>query len=149
MNNLNVDAPTSSNNPPAPGCSPIPADSITRHHRNKYTSHNTGRIAFGSSNAMIFNQTQATYALQFERTFSVVPRLGLAVYSLDFEYSPTFSTRVTNGTTTRSATLQVSTSNTGQNNQLYLMYMATDHPYIGIFMPAPLSTFYKIKSLTI
>lgn len=88
---------------------------------------------------MVFNQTQANYALQFERTFSIVPRLGLAVYSIDFEYSPTFRTKVTNGTTTN-ATLQVSTTNVNQNNQLYLMYMATDHPYVGIFMPSALST---------
>ena len=98
---------------------------------------------------MIFNQTQANYALQFERTFSIVPRLGLAVYSIDFEYSPTFSTKVTNGTTTTNATLQVSTTNVGQNNQLYLMYMATDHPYFGIFMPTALSKCVLIQLLTI
>lgn len=64
----------------------------------------------------------------------MVPRLGLAVYTMDFEYSPTFSCTV-NSTTPTSAVLQVATSNTGTNNQLYLMYMATDHPSLGIYMP--------------
>ena len=88
---------------------------------------------------MVFNQSQASYALAFERTFTTVPRLGLAVYTIDFEYSPTFSCKVTNATTTMNAILQVSTTNVGQNNQMYLMYMATDHKYLGIFMPPALS----------
>jgi len=91
---------------------------------------------------MVFNQSSATYSLQFERTFSLVPRIGLAVYSIDFEYSPTFSTKVTNETTTTNANLIVTTTNSGQNNQLYLMYMATDHALIGLFMPPQLSKFH-------
>lgn len=89
---------------------------------------------------MVFNTSQANYSLAFERTFSTVPRIGLGVYTMDFEYSPTFNVKVTDSTTTSNAILQVSTANAGKNNQLYLIYMATDHPYLGVFMPPSLST---------
>ena len=84
---------------------------------------------------MVFNSSVASFALNFQRVFNGVPRIGLAVYTMDFEYSPTFSCKVSNGTTATSAVLQVSTTNVGINNQLFLMYMATDHPFMGIFMP--------------
>ena len=87
---------------------------------------------------MILNTTLASFKLPFQRTFSSIPRMGLTIYTLDFEYSPTFSCKVTNATTTTSAILEVSTTNIGQSNQLFLMYLATDHPSMGIFMPAPL-----------
>ena len=121
---------------------PVPGPAVpgSRHPLNQYLPPHPERIAFGASNAMIFNTSTATFALNFQRPFSVAPRIGLAVYTMDFEYSPTFSCRVTNSTTSTSAILQVTTSNVGQNNQLFLMYMATDHPLIGIFMPDALST---------
>lgn len=76
----------------------------------------------------------------FNRNFTQVPRVGLAVYTMDFEYSPEFSCQVTSGTTVTSGTLFVSTTRTGQNNQLYIMYIATDHDFLGVFMPGPLGT---------
>ena len=96
---------------------------------------------------MVFNSSSASFALTFQRTFSSTPRIGLSVYTMDFEYSPTFSCKVTNNTSPTSTVLRVTTSNVGQNNQLFLMYMATDHPLIGIFMPAPLSILFLIKLL--
>jgi len=94
---------------------------------------------------MVFNSSTAAFALTFQRVFSSAPRIGLAVYTMDFEYSPTFSCKVTNSTTSTSAILQVTTSNVGQNNQLFLMYMATDHPLIGIFMPNALGIYPLTK----
>jgi hypothetical protein len=87
---------------------------------------------------MTFNSSLEKFALTFQRTFTSIPLVGLAVYTMDFEYSPTFSCLVTNDTTSTSAVIQVTTSNVGASNQLYLMYMATDHSALGIFMPAPL-----------
>ena len=129
----------------------VPGPTIpgSRHPLNQYLPSYPERIAFGASNAMIFNTSTAAFALNFQRAFSVAPRIGLAVYTMDFEYSPTFSCKVTNSTTSTSAILQVTTSNVGQNNQLFLMYMATDHPLIGIFMPDALGTSPITKSPTI
>jgi len=90
---------------------------------------------------MIFNQSIATYTIAFQRNFTTTPRIGLAVYTMNFEYSPTFSCQVSNTTGLSGAALMVTTTDTGQNNQLFLIYMATDHPYLGIFMPPALSNF--------
>jgi len=65
---------------------------------------------------------------------------------MDFEYSPTFSCTVDNSTTATSAVLVVTTTNSGSNNQLYLMYMATDHSALGIYMPGAFGTTLSIPS---
>lgn len=97
---------------------------------------------------MVFNTSTSSYALSFQRTFQSIPRIGLGIYTMDFEYSPSFSLIVTNDTTLSSAVLRVSTSNTGQNNQLYLIYIATDHSDLGVFMPPALGTEGVMQSLT-
>lgn len=62
---------------------------------------------------------------------------------MDFEYSPTFSCRVANATQS-SSILVVTTTNMGTNNQLYLMYIATDHPSLGVYMPNPFGNTFLI-----
>lgn len=102
----------------------------------------SGRLfLFDSTNGLQADKEGDTYSFTFSRNFTVVPRVGLAVYTMDFEYSPTFSCKVTSDTTTSTANLLINTANTGQNNQLYIMYMATDHDYMGVFMPGPLVTY--------
>jgi hypothetical protein len=117
------------------------ADPNTRHNPNKYLPCDAGRIAIGSSDAMVFNQSVATFTIAFQRNFTNTPRIGLSVYTMNFDYSPTFSCLVSNVTSLSGAIIQVSTADASQNNQLFLIYMATDHPYLGIFMPPALSTF--------
>jgi hypothetical protein len=86
------------------------------------------------------NNNGVTYSFNFNRNFTITPRVGLAVYTMAFEYSPVFSCQVTSDTTTTSATLIITTQNSGRNNQLYLMYIASDHDFLGVFMPGALST---------
>jgi hypothetical protein len=64
---------------------------------------------------------------------------------MDFQYSPKFSVKVTSDTSESSASLVITSSNRGANDQLYIMYIATDHDFMGVFMPGPLSinTIYK------
>jgi len=50
---------------------------------------------------------------------------------------------VTSDTTVSAATLFITTTNSGQNNQLYIMYIATDHDFLGVFMPGPLGIFFS------
>lgn len=57
---------------------------------------------------------------------------------MDFEYSPSFSCKLTSNTSTTTATLNITTDSLAQNNQLYIMYLATDHTYMGVYMPGTL-----------
>lgn len=67
--------------------------------------------------------------------------MGLGIVNMDFQYSPVFSCQVSSNTTESSATLLITTQTTSPNNQLYIMYLATDHDFFGVFMPGPLITY--------
>lgn len=111
-----------------------------RIYRNKYNSFNEDRVfLFDTINGNQASNNGLTYAFTFNRNFTFVPRVGLAIYTMDFEYSSVFSCQVTGDTTITAASLFITTENTGNNNQLYIMYIATDHDYLGVFMPGPLS----------
>jgi|LakMenEpi03Aug12_release.lakeMendotaPanAssembly.Ray.scaffolds.fasta_scaffold1412175_1 hypothetical protein len=58
---------------------------------------------------------------------------------MDFEYSPDFSCRITADTNQTSAAILITTVDRSQTNQIYLMYIVTDHDYLGVFMPDPIS----------
>jgi hypothetical protein len=62
-----------------------------------------------------FNGAQANangqlYPFNFIRKFSLIPRIGLAVYAMDFEYSPLFSVKPTSNTSLVSSSLNITTS---------------------------------------
>lgn len=61
--------------------------------------------------------------------------MGLAVYTLDFEYSPDFSCQITAATNKTATAVRVTSSNENVNNRLYIMYIATDNEQMGIFVP--------------
>lgn len=126
------------------GCAPSPNRvQYQRIYWNKYDwCHIESLFLFDTTNGFQANQGGTTYTYNFARNFSLIPRVGLAVYTMDFEYSPTFSCQVSSNTTTTSATLIITTTNTGQNNQLYLMYIATDHDFMGVFMPGALGSLF-------
>ena len=118
-------------------------------HRNKYLlSHSGSLFLFDTLNGNQANNNGVTYSFNFNRNFTLIPRVGLAVYTMDFEYSPVFSCQVTNATTTTSSTLWITTQNSRRSNQLYITYIATDHDYLGVFMPGPLSTSLVTQSPT-
>lgn len=90
---------------------------------------------FGPDSGFQYTELNKTHTFMFERVFNNVPRVGLAVYTIDFEYSPEFSCQITAATNKTSAAILVRSPNENINNRLYIMYIATDHPQIGIFVP--------------
>ncbi len=96
---------------------------------------------FGSDIGFEQSNSNKHYNFMFERPFDNVPRVGLAVYTIDFEYSPDFSCKVTAATNKTSSTVMANSSNTNSNNRLYVMYIATDNEQVGIFVPERLCNF--------
>jgi hypothetical protein len=102
---------------------------------------NEGKLfLFGPDNGFQFTEFGSSYSFLFGREFDNVPRVGLAVYTIDFEYSPDFSCRITAATNKTATSIKVSSLSTNKNNRLYIMYMATDHVQMGIFVPDRLCT---------
>jgi hypothetical protein len=66
--------------------------------------------------------------------------VGLALYTLDFEYSPDFSSRITADTNRTATAIRIASQSRNVNNRLYIMYIATDNEQIGIFVPDRLGT---------
>lgn len=95
---------------------------------------------FDTTNGNQASNNGAAYSFNFNRNFTNVPRVGLGIVNMDFQYSPVFSCQVSSNTTESSATLLITTQTTSTTNQLYIMYLATDHDFFGVFMPGPLST---------
>ena len=64
------------------------------------------------------------------------------MYTLDFEYSPDFSCRITAATNQSATAIQINSASANVNNLLYIMYMATDNAQIGILATDRLSKIY-------
>ena len=62
-----------------------------------------------------------------------MPDVGISIYNLKFEYNPRFSVRVIDKTET-DFTFRLQGSST-IFNELFVMYIASDEPDIGIFVP--------------
>ncbi len=57
------------------------------------------------------------------------------MYTVDFEYSPDFSCRITSDTNKISTAIKIISASTNTNNRMYIMYMATDYVQMGVFVP--------------
>lgn len=105
-------------------------------YRHVFYLFNSGKLfLFGPDNGFEFTQFGQTYIFRFLREFDNVPRVGLALYTIDFEYSPDFSSRITADTNRAETAIKVSSRSRNINNRLYIMYIATDNEQIGIFVP--------------
>lgn len=67
--------------------------------------------------------------------FVLVPKVALSFRALSVDYDIKIYVRVSDSTSTTTLFYQVSTVSVNVNSYLTIMYMASDHSTLGIFIP--------------